>query len=224
VISTGNDIIALNVINNQRTKQERFYSKIISFSELELYQHKAYAAMPFENFVWLLWSVKESVFKYQQRNIPALVFSPVKIVIQSIDFPESTDVIKFKKDEYERSSFAEKEFYNCTVNAGGNIFYSRSKIFDELINTVVEDNDQFENICWGIKFIDHTDYDSQSNELRAFVLKKFSTLFPANNLQIQKNAIGYPVLIKEKKEMDIPVSFSHHDHFIGYSFLLRNLS
>jgi phosphopantetheinyl transferase (holo-ACP synthase) len=224
VISTGNDIIALKTINPQRTKQERFYSKILSFSELELYYHKDYAAMPFENFVWLLWSIKESVYKYQKRNIPGLVFSPGKIIIQSIDFPKSSTVTKFGNVQYERTSFCEEEFYNCTVCFGREIFYSRSKIHDELIYTVVNNNEKFENIWWGIKFIGHTDHENQSKAVRSFVLNKLNSVFPNDNLTIKKSATGYPLLLKGTKEINIPVSFTHHGHFVAYSFVLGNFN
>ena len=79
--STGNDIIGLKSIDPHLTIQQRFYSKILSFSELELYYRKASETIPFENFIWLLWSVKESVYKYQKRNFPDLVFSSGKSIV-----------------------------------------------------------------------------------------------------------------------------------------------
>jgi len=53
--STGNDIVALNAIAIARTKQNRFYSKILSPSEKNLYSQAGFSKIPFENFVWLLW-------------------------------------------------------------------------------------------------------------------------------------------------------------------------
>ncbi len=222
--STGNDIIALKSINLQRTKQKRFYSKILSFSELELYYSEEFSEMHFENYVWLLWSVKESVYKYLKRSISGLIFSPTKIIIEGINVPRNCTVTKFGIAEYERASFCEEEFYNCIVHFGSEFLYSRSKIHNELIHTVVSTEEVFENIWWGIKHIEHSDYENQSKEVRSFVLNKLSSIFPNNNLQIAKSEIGYPVLLKETKEMDIPISFAHHDHFIAYSLLLRNIS
>ena len=218
--STGNDIIGIKTINPQRTKQERFYSKILSFSELELYSGKVSQTIPFENFVWLLWSIKESVYKYQRRNIQDLIFSPGKIIIQSIDFPAKCIVTEFGTLQYESTSFSEEEFYCCKIHFETEIFYSRSKIHNELIYTVVNDNDIFDNIWWGIKFIDYADYANQSMAVRSFALGKLSSVFPNDDLQLEKSVAGYPVLLKAKKESDIPISFTHHDHFIAYSFLL----
>ena len=222
--STGNDIIGLKSIDPHLTIQQRFYSKILSFSELELYYRKASETIPFENFIWLLWSVKESVYKYQKRNFPDLVFSPGKILIQTIDFPEEYPVTEFGTIQHESNSFCEGEFYRCKVCIGTEVFYSRSKVHNELIYTVVNDSEKFENIWWGIKFIDDADYVSQSSEVRSFVLNKLSSFFPSADLQIEKRQVGYPVLLKAKKELDLPISFTHHDHFIAYSFLWRKLN
>jgi len=60
----GNDIVSLQAINRTRTRQPRFYSKILADSELTLYKEGGFAAIPFEIFVWLCWSIKESAFKY----------------------------------------------------------------------------------------------------------------------------------------------------------------
>ena len=56
--------------------------------------------------------------------------------------------------------------------------------------------------------------------VRSFALGKLSSVFPNDDLQLEKSVAGYPVLLKAKKESDIPISFTHHDHFIAYSFLL----
>lgn len=222
--STGNDIIALRAIDRKRTKQERFYSKILSFSEVELYYHNVSATLPFENFIWLVWSIKESVYKYQKRNFPDLIFSPGKIIIETINFPNKCTATEFGTGQYENNSFGEEEFYSCKACFGTKVFYSRSKVYHELIYTVVNDSNKFENTWWGIKFIDDADYISQSSEVRSFVLNKLNSFFPNDNLRIEKREVGYPILLKEKKEQDLPISFTHHDHFVAYSFILRKLS
>jgi len=63
MISTGNDIVAFKAINVTRTKQQNFYSKIITDSEKTLYDEQFSDRLPFEQFIWLALSVKESVFK-----------------------------------------------------------------------------------------------------------------------------------------------------------------
>jgi phosphopantetheinyl transferase (holo-ACP synthase) len=223
VKSTGNDIVALKVINKQRTNHIRFYSKILSVSEQTLFYRQRFIEMPFEKFVWLLWSVKESVYKYQKRIVPGLVFSPAKIIIQGIDPPYRRTDTSFGDIEWENNNNeSSEEFYKGIVIFGADIFYFRSKIHDELISTVVNNDENFENVWWGIKSIGHADYDNQSKAVREFILNKLNFILPGSNanLNIGKCPLGYPVVLKGVKEMNIPVSLAHHDHFIAYSFLL----
>lgn len=222
--STGNDIVALKAINKQRTNHTRFYSKILSISEQALYYRQEFGEMPFEKFVWLLWSVKESVYKYLKRAMPALVFSPTKIIIQRIDPPYRRTITIFGDTQWEnKSNESCEEFYKGIIIVGSDIFYFRSKIHVELISTVVNNDENFENIWWGIKSIDHAAYDNQSKAVRAFILNKLNFILPGciDNLSIGKCHLGFPVVLKEAKEMNIPVSLAHHDHFIAYSFLLK---
>lgn len=225
--STGNDIIALKAVDKQRMNHIRFYSKILSDSEQAIYYRRELTEMPFENFVWLLWSVKESVYKYLKRKAPGLVFSPTKIIIQRIDPPYGRPVTKFEGTQWESSNTGScEEFYKGIALFESRIFYFRSKIHAELISTVVNDDENFENIWWGIKLIDHPGYNNQSIAVRAFVLNKLNFLFSGDkdNLHIEKSPLGYPIVLKGAEEMKIPVSLAHHDHFIAYSFLLESSS
>lgn len=223
--STGNDIVALNVINRLRTNHYSFYSKILSVSEEALYTRPGFEEMPFEEFVWLLWSVKESVYKYLKRIVPGLVFSPTKIFIHGIFPPYRQAHKSFGGIQWENNkSESSEELFKGVIICGSDIFYSRSKIHDELISTVVSNDKNFKNTIWGIKSIDDTAYKNQSKTVRAFVLEKLNSILPDgyDNLSISKNRHGCPVVLKGAMEMNIPVSLAHHDHFIAYSFLLRH--
>jgi len=225
VKSTGNDIVALQGINRQRTNHFRFYSKILSVPEQALYDREGFPEIPFEKFVWLLWSIKESVYKYLKRAKPGLVFSPTKIIIQQIDPPLLPNITSFTAIQWENNVNGSGEnFYKGVIVAGSDIFYSRSKIHDELISTVVSADENFENTWWGIKSIDHNGYDNQSRAVRAFILDKLYSILPDGNdhLRIGKCPLGCPVVLKEAKEMNIPVSLAHHGYFVAYSFLLKH--
>ena len=223
--STGNDIVALQGIDRQRTNHFGFYSKILSVSEQTLYYRQGFEEMPFEKFVWLLWSIKESVYKYQKRIVPGLVFSPTKIIIEGIDSPCRRTITNFGDIQWEnKSNESCEDFYKGVIIFGTDIFYFRSKIYDELISTVVSNDENFENIWWGIKSIDHAAYDYQSKTVRAFILERLNSILPCghDNLRIGKNQQGCPVVLIGAMEMNIPVSLAHHDHFIAYSFLLSH--
>jgi phosphopantetheinyl transferase (holo-ACP synthase) len=244
-MSTGNDIVALHAIDGQRTLQPRFYSKILSPSEQALYDRYKFSGLPFEHFVWLLWSVKESVYKYCQRIGPGLVFSPTRIVIHQMDIP----------------SHPLSGFYRCTVHfdarVDARVFYSRSVIREEWIATVVSDEETFEDVWWGVAAIDHAGHAAQSAAVRSVVLGRLGSLLQQtegggdrggrscsedpedrrsangrdgsgdpggpggqDGLCIGKSPKGYPVILRGNQEMGIPVSLAHHDRFVAYSFRL----
>ena len=211
--STGNDIVALKTINIARTKQPNFYRKILSDTEQGIYDQKFLAVMPFERFVWLLWSIKESVYKYLQRITPELIFSPTKIIITRLDAP-SDDAIPI----LEGRDFKDKAAYKSKVAFGDYILYSRSIISNEFIFSVVNHTDNFERVFWGIREISSAEAGHQSEAVRKFAIAMLNTLFHNSILEIDKSVYGYPVLLKNNAEIPIPVSLAHHDHWVGYSF------
>lgn len=215
MISTGNDIIALKAINVTRTKQQNFYSKIITGTEKALYDEQFSGRLPFEQFVWLAWSVKESVFKYAQRINPELVFSPSKIKISKLTAPSDGSSTHF-----EGRSFNDTSVYRGVVEYSPDTLYSRTIITDEFIFSVVSHSDNFEQVVWGIKKIDSTDADDQSKAVRTFALAMLNTLFPGAELDIDKNNYSCPIILKNEVEISVPISLAHHDHWVAYSFAL----
>jgi phosphopantetheinyl transferase (holo-ACP synthase) len=218
MFSTGNDIIALDTINKQRSNDSRFYKKILSVSEQLLYQQIPSADFPFENYLWLCWSVKESAYKYLKRLHPALVFSPTKMIVQHIDLPADKNLMGWN---FEEEHIAAKDCYTGYLVFEGVTLYFRSKIDSELITTVVSEDEIFKNVSWGVKAIDQTDPVHQSKAVRSFLLNRLHTSLPEKNLRVDKHTTGYPIVLLENTELQLPVSFAHHGRFIAYSFLLQ---
>ena len=213
MISTGNDIVALKAINIARTKQQNFYSKIISDSEKGLYDQQFLERLPFEHFVWLLWSIKESVYKYLQRITPGLVFSPTKVIINQLERPLNNTI-----SILEGRDFNDKAVYKGVVKFGAHSLYSRSIITEDFIFSVVNHTNDFERVLWGIRPIDSSEPDHQSDVVRTFAISMLTTLFPGAELKIDKNLHGIPVLLKNGIEIPVPISLAHHDHYVAYSF------
>ncbi len=218
--STGNDIVALQGADAGRAKNERFYGKIISGPELALYTPLQYGGLPMEHFVWLLWSIKESVYKYQQRLQPALLFSPRKMVVKNICLPKQPLPATFVSGSHTPHSFESDVYYTSTIQLGDAFFHTRSIISPAFIHTVAAGCKSFCNIHWGIKQIAATGYAAQSKAVRAFLLNGLSPILKSCCLNIQKHPAGYPVLYHQSAEVNIPISFSHHGHFVAYSYVL----
>src|ERR1700761_9130738 len=113
--STGNDIVALKAINIARTKQPNFYSKILSVSEKDLYDQPFSDKIPFENFVWLCWSIKESAYKFLDRIVPDRVFSPTRTIVSSIELPTHLVLSEFD-GQAEGCGFDNKTAYKGIVS------------------------------------------------------------------------------------------------------------
>lgn len=219
--STGNDIVALKAINVARTKQPNFYSKIISPEEKNLYDQKFAGKIPFKNYVWLLWSVKESAYKYLQRITPELVFSPTRILTTLLELPADQKSIKFDENKAEGQGFDKGSVYKGIAGFGTDMLYFSSIVNGDFIFTVVNNVDDFNDTCWGIQLIDSAEPQDQSKAVRELLLNRLNSLFPGGKWQIEKSPHGYPVLLKDGFEMEMPVSLAHHEEWVGYVFRMR---
>jgi phosphopantetheinyl transferase (holo-ACP synthase) len=218
VISTGNDIVAMGSVNKQRTNQFRFYSKILSATEQSLYHQPEFADLPFESYVWLLWSVKEAAYKYLKRTTPGLIFSPTKIIITHIDLPLCQLMNKLEGMQWEGSVYDE-ELYAGKVQFGSDILYFQAKVTVDWISSVVNSRESFENVYWGVQSINDTAYEHQSKAVRAFLLNRLDPFF-TGDLLVGKSPAGYPVIIQNAEALSIPVSLAHDGCFVAYSFII----
>lgn len=215
--SAGNDIIDLAAINTERTKEQRFYTKFITGTETSLYSHPPLAALPFEFFVWMLWSIKESVYKFMQRHQPDLAFSPSKIMITQIAPPVSS-LLTDSGPIVEALGFNSRGVYNSRITLDTEVFYANTMITTGYIYTVANDQNNFDNLYWGVKQIPQSDPSTQSREVRKFILNKLASVIDKGNLSIVKNQAGCPILFSGTAVVDQPVSLAHHGHYVAYAF------
>jgi phosphopantetheinyl transferase (holo-ACP synthase) len=218
MISAGNDIVSIAAINTVRTKQPAFYKKILS--ETEITQHKAAYAeiIPFEIYVWLLWSIKESAYKYFQSLNPELIFSPTRFVVSDLREPKRQLTESFGSSQLEGIGLDNEWAWTGLITCGNNILYSQSVLYPDVIHSIVNHGNTFKNVYWGIKTITNTSSANQSATVRAFILDKLTSIFSTKKLQIDKSKYGFPVISNGQNKMQLPVSLSHHEHFIAYSF------
>ena len=198
MISVGNDIIALDLIDAGRTIQPVFYSRILDPAEAGLYSEEKFPSLPFEQYVWLLWSIKESVYKCIKRGVPELRFSPRKIIVKQIDLSDTYQSVVY---------------FNSTPVA------TRSWVNENFISTVATNDKGFDRICWDVQQIEETDPETQSQRVRSVLLQRLQSFFPGDDLQIEKAEAGYPVLVRNSTPTNLPISFSHHHNLVFYSFI-----
>ncbi len=203
--SAGNDIVALNAVDTQRSVSPQFYSKFIIPSERELYeQSSVMKTVSFCSFVWLLWSVKEAAYKYCKRQKPDLIFSPSKFVVERIE-----------------SCIG---FLEGTVTYQGVSLYFNSWITDDYIETIVDYelllDDYCSDVYHNIIKIDKSDRESQSAAVRALLKQDLLSAISLKDFDISKDEAGCPIIITNGIRLAIDLSFAHHDCFVGYSYKL----
>ena len=136
MISAGNDVVSLAAIDVTRTNQHRFYSKILSEAEIPLYNEFDFVQIPFEIFVWLLWSVKESAYKFLQRNQPGLLFTPVKFVVTNLRVPQSNSRILYDLPIHEGIGFEGLGCIKSTIVFRDDTLYSCTLLYDDFIHSM----------------------------------------------------------------------------------------
>jgi hypothetical protein len=200
--STGNDIVALRATQPERTNLPRFYSRILTVAEQQRYRQLDSPELAFDHYVWLCWSIKESTYKFNKRQFPDLVFSPLKIDIIELLPPEAAD----------------HGYYRCRVSCGQETLYSRSLLREDTVMTVVSEDEQFANTHWGFQPIGSSARADQSAAVRALVLQQLQTTLRRDDLQLQKDQWGCPIVLAGEQPAGIPVSLAHHDRYIAWSF------
>jgi hypothetical protein len=225
MISTGNDIVALAGTDNDRTCRLRFYSRILSRGELSLFpvppgrlsfpDHPAPVRLSFPDFVWLIWSIKESVYKYVSRADHGLRFAPLQIPVSRL---------RWKEDGGDN-------FYEGMILYRQCALYSRSFVIPgETIMTVVHEDADFSDVRWGVRAIcdpdcvtgdpDYPDYSTQSADVRTFALQSLSTVLGGAALRIIKTPDGPPEVWDGERRLDIPLSLAHHGPYVAWSYRL----
>lgn len=98
--------------------------------------------------------------------------------------------------------------------------YYRTEVTDEWIHSVVNGREVFDGVKVGIKKIGPTNNAERSALAKQFLLDDVKTVI-GKHVAISKSISGYPVIIQNGYEMDIPVSLSHHGSYAAYSINLQ---
>ena len=215
MISTGNDIVSLEDIDITRTKNPKFYLKFLSEEERSIYDQPGFKAIPFESFVWLLWSIKEAAFKYLQRLTPALVFTPIKFEVTQLKISSTGNVNPLIDTE----GFVTKENHTITgmVNYSGTVLCSVSLINKTFAHSVVNSSADFSEISCGVKQITDPDPQQQSDAVRTFLESGLKKIFRAQTTSIIKSPESIPTAFLGPNQLPVAVSLSHHGRLIAYS-------
>jgi phosphopantetheinyl transferase (holo-ACP synthase) len=215
--SAGNDIISLAEIDVHRTRTKQFYSKILSVAEIENYYKSFSLIVAFEHYVWLLWAMKEAAYKFLKRINTDLIFTPVKFQIKELNVSKKHANQRFDKTQI-NNDLAGNVLFKAVVENEDEKIYAEAEIFDELIFSVVSEDQDFCNIYCGLCKISDSSHNYQSLAVRNLLVSAVIEELGYGPLNITNDIYGIPFLFYEGKQLSIPISISHHGLYVSYSF------
>lgn len=183
----GNDVVDLShALTESNWKRKGYLNKIYTESEQLLIK----SASDQDLMVWLLWSMKESSYKINQRMTGVREYAPIKIEcsIQKTDDNLYFGTSVYNKVAYQLKSFVCSEYIHTIALYDTNNF---SEVTEILIRNYPAD---------------YIDYLKENNFIRPFE-------------HIIKDQFGIPNLFNEFSKESKPISISHHGNFLILTFI-----
>lgn len=218
----GNDIACLNKYDRTPDRLNRAMSKVCTNQEISAILS---SFSPFKTFV-LIWTLKESVFKAEQRIDPTLQFKPALISSEidnshhlCVELPEQ--IIDLSKGGYSVQGI-KHDSISGTVKTPSFSWATSSLITKNLIHTIsFAPGIETGTIYWGIKRTDSLDRRIYSKEVREFA----SSCIGQNiGLQKRKKPINWaktilPAFHIKGSNTVLPISFSHDMPFLSFAYI-----
>lgn len=92
----------------------------------------------------------------------------------------------------------------------------RTEITDEYLHSIVLDRPGVLQGISGVKRINPANNNERSVLAWQYLLEEVKNEL-GENVSLKKSELGYPVIVRDNKELDIPVSLSHDGNFAAYS-------
>ncbi|UEG52748.1 4'-phosphopantetheinyl transferase superfamily protein [Mucilaginibacter daejeonensis] len=216
MISAGNDIVSLAHTDKVRTERPAFYKRILSPTEIERYEQGYHQSMPLHHYVWLSWSAKEAAFKFLQRHHPHLVFSPTKFTVINLTPPTEEPSVTVVKELNDRIFDTDKGYHGRILHDKHTLYF-RSFSSQEVIHTLVSNDQSFNNIRWGLLLTDDDSPAGLSAAVREAATERLHTLY-GQSAVITKDERGIPLISSSGIDSTEPISLSHHGQYVGYVF------
>lgn len=178
----GNDVVDLNAAELQSHWERRgFLEKIYSQSEQDLIRSSPHPGIQ----VWVLWSMKEAVYKAWSRLYLQKEYAPSKIQCDLLRWEgsEVSGTVHYHNSTFHTHTQVGKDFIHTTAQLGNN--------HNKLKSLLVRDYP--------------VNYEVYLRDIH----------FMPETTVIIKDELGIPSLYDRAKRSTHPVSISHHGIFLG---------
>lgn len=198
----GNDIVDL--AEAQRScdwRRPRYLEKV--FTSLE--QEWILSATNPDEWVWLLWSAKESAYKLCRRLGAEQAYAPKKLAIQSWKRLESNTYELHLQNE-QRELLIVGELRDAYVHSVAMTMYNENRR---------------QNI---ISITNH--HAVQSEALRAHICQELIQTYGCRSdkeYRVEKDNDGIPWVYLGQERLDIALSLSHHGSFGAYTWIEQSI-
>lgn len=187
----GNDIVDLNLVRLQcNWKRKDFLGKLFSQYEQEL----IFNSNNTFRTVWLLWSIKESVYKIHVQQYQERFFAPKRIECNLTSNTTSIVIIN------------------------GENYLTESEINKDYIFTIASLKSNKDVLNHSFKLVSES-YEYQHKECYRRLINDFSKKWnlPKKHIYIRKSKVGVPNLFSNNEELPFSLSISHHGFYGAYS-------
>lgn len=183
----GNDIVDLSISHvGESPRRERYLKKIFTDEEISIIESLGNE----DHWIWLLWSIKESVYKIISRKEKRIRYAPKTIQCRGVNIAVKNSyesIIEYEGIQFSAFSEVKPEYiHSIAVESGFERYPLESEIFD--IPKDVNEKD----------FV--------NNEILSALEKKLEI---TTNLSIQRDVDRVPHLYNENQEIGY-LSISHH--------------
>jgi len=192
----GNDIVEITkALSNFKNTKARLYNYSLSSTEKKRFAK----LLEDDRCFWLLWSMKEALYKSYVKAGLRERFNPKTIEISSIARQSSKHFTGF--------ALYNKTLYNIS-----------SSIDDTSIHSISYQKQKQQSIIQAQKKIDNNDYNSQHQEVRRLVLEQLPNE-RQNVWRIKKDVHQIPYLLHNDNRCHHEISLSHHENMVGAAIL-----
>lgn len=193
----GNDIVDLSISTiGEKERRSRFLEKILTRLEMDILGSLGGE----DRYVWLIWSIKESVYKIVSRGLQKSIYAPKSI--QCIDI-----------------NCSGKGVYYADIHYGGDTFISKSIVNKEYIHTVASASHSVINQSDVQIFAIPKDADESGYTIRKVIESvRLPKSHNYGSLSVIKDKNRVPRIYDEETEIGY-LSITHHGSYGAYVFI-----
>lgn len=196
----GNDVISLITSSHSpKSRCQRFMDKIFTLNEQQFIHSKEAEK---EQWIWMIWSMKESAYKSYYKQFKKRYFAP-KMFDCYINVHQEGD---------------DKDCVLGTVKTLFQDYCTQSYILEDCIHTVafVNERQVIHDYCFPLET---EEYAVQANSVRLQLCSELASLegCGVEDVQIRKDIRGIPYAYIGGEKAAFDISLSHHGTFGAYA-------